>query len=100
VFPICGRSRIVDFVTWHRNPKYFFIFLAQKLMYTGYNGATYVYVGFLTMARIYIQNFNFWLWNDKNGEFESAEGKGRPSKKDAWSVENFAITKSHGMNSN
>jgi hypothetical protein len=30
--------------------------------------------------------------NEKNGEFESIEGKGRPSKKDAWSVEKIAIT--------
>jgi hypothetical protein len=38
------------------------------------------------------KKMNFLLWNEKNGEFESAEGKGRPSKQDAWSVEKISIT--------
>jgi hypothetical protein len=29
---------------------------------------------------------NFWLWNEKNWGFECAEGKGRQSMQDAWSV--------------
>jgi hypothetical protein len=29
---------------------------------------------------------------NKKGEMKSAEGNGRPSKKDAWSVENISIT--------
>jgi hypothetical protein len=28
----------------------------------------------------------------KKGEMKSAEGNGRPSKQDAWSVEKFSIT--------
>jgi hypothetical protein len=35
---------------------------------------------------------NFCLWNEKNWEFESEKGKGRPSKKDAWSVAKIDIT--------
>jgi hypothetical protein len=34
---------------------------------------------------------NFCLWYEKNGEYEFVEGKGRPSKKDAWSVEKISI---------
>jgi hypothetical protein len=34
---------------------------------------------------------NFWLWNEKNWGFECAEGNGRPSMQDAWSVEKIAI---------
>jgi hypothetical protein len=34
---------------------------------------------------------NFWLWNEKNGEFLCAEGKGRPWKKYSQSVEKNAI---------
>jgi hypothetical protein len=34
---------------------------------------------------------NFWLWNEKNGEFVGADGKGRPWKKDSWSVEKISI---------
>ena len=33
----------------------------------------------------------FWLSNEQNGVFECAEGKGRPSKQDAWSVVKIAI---------
>jgi hypothetical protein len=38
------------------------------------------------------KNMYFLLWSEKKGEFKSAEGNGRPSKKDAWSVEKFSIT--------
>jgi hypothetical protein len=34
---------------------------------------------------------NFWLWNEKNGEFVCAEGKGRPWKKDSWNLDKIAI---------
>jgi hypothetical protein len=34
---------------------------------------------------------NFWLWNEKNGDFLCGEGKGRPWKKDSQSVEKNAI---------
>ena len=45
------------------------------------------------MACVYVQNFEFFYYGmNKNGKLESAEGKGRPSKQDAWSVEKNAIT--------
>jgi hypothetical protein len=38
------------------------------------------------------KTLNFLLWNEQKGELESAEGNGRPSKQDAWSVEKISIT--------
>jgi hypothetical protein len=60
-------------------------------MYMGSNGATFVYASYLTVVCVYIKNVEFWLWNQQNGGFECAEGKGRPSKQDAWSVVKIAI---------
>jgi len=34
---------------------------------------------------------NFLLWNEKNGGFDSIEGKERPSNKYAWSVGKISI---------
>jgi hypothetical protein len=45
------------------------------------NGAARIYASFLTVVHVYIQNV----------EFVCAEGKGRPWKKDSWSVEKIAI---------
>jgi hypothetical protein len=42
--------------------------------------------------RICDKNLNFYSGVNKMGELESAEGNGRPSKKDAWSVEKISIT--------
>jgi hypothetical protein len=62
-------------------------------MYTGCNGATCIYASCLNVARIYIYKIlNFCLWNEKNREFHTIEGKGRPSKQDASSVEKIVIT--------
>jgi hypothetical protein len=45
------------------------------------------------VAHVYGQkNCIFSLWSEQNGVIESAEGNGRPSKQDAWSVEKIAIT--------
>jgi hypothetical protein len=50
---------------------------------------------------MYMDNdFNFLLLNEKNGGFESVEGKGRPSNQDAWSVEKISITGKLGDKSN
>jgi hypothetical protein len=41
------------------------------------------------------ETLNFLLLSEKKGELEFAEGKGRPSKQDAWSVEKITITTTH-----
>jgi hypothetical protein len=61
-------------------------------MYVGCNGETCVYMSCLTVARVYGKKLYFLLWSEQKGEFKSAEGNGRPSKQDAWSVEKFSIT--------
>jgi hypothetical protein len=38
------------------------------------------------------KTLNFLLWNEQKGELESVEGNGRPSNKDAWSVETNVVT--------
>jgi hypothetical protein len=38
------------------------------------------------------KNVHFWLWNEQKGDFKSAEGNGRPSKKVAWSEEKIVVT--------
>jgi len=77
VFPVYGRLRIMDLVTWHGNPAYFFIFWEQNLMYTGYNGATYVYASCLTVACVYVQKIEFFILE---GETWVYRGKGKAIK--------------------
>jgi hypothetical protein len=61
-------------------------------MYTGCNGETCVYLSCLTVGHVYGQKYIYLVLELAKWEFKSEKGNGRPSKKDAWSVEKIAIT--------
>jgi hypothetical protein len=37
------------------------------------------------------KNVHFWLWNEQKGDFNSAEGNIRPSKKVSWIKETIVV---------
>jgi hypothetical protein len=59
-FPLYGRSRIMDHVTWDGKHDICFIFLTPNPMYAGCNGETHVYASCL-IARLRIWKKNVYF---------------------------------------
>jgi hypothetical protein len=91
--PVYRRSRIIDLMTWHGDLTHLLFFEHQtQCMQVVMEKLAYIHELYNWRVMYMDKMCIFSSIVNKKWEMSSAEGNGRPSKKDVWSVEKYVIT--------